>query len=431
MNRNSTPGCLAGYTACAEERSRVRGNGIANHAARGVAIYESRAAPKDDFEPAESPDHLPSSEQLVAAGLPQLDGPRLVLVNGHYCPELSSLNAAVAGVTVESLAEVLRTAPELAELQLGHHADCADHPLVALNTAFIQHGAFVCVKAGTVVEQPIHLLHVWTAAERPFAAHPRHLIVAGPLSQVKIVETYFGLDDNICFTNAVTEIVLDDGAIVDHCKLQRDGPSAFHMSTVQARQHRGSTFHSHLISLGGRLARQETNTRLADEGCHCELDGLYLARGQQHMDSRTRIDHLKPRCTSREWYKGILDDRAHGVFNGQIHVHQDAQKTDAKQTNQTLLLSENATINTKPQLEIYADDVRCTHGATVGQLDDEALFYLRSRGIALEHARNLLIYAFANEVLDRIRVPSVRAVLEKTLLAARSLPGETAWETTA
>ena len=382
------------------------------------------------FEPARPPSELPSPEQLEeAASLPKASR-RIVFVNGHYQRDLSSGRAAAKGVLVGRLAEAIRTRRDLVEPHLGRHAGYQDQPFVALNTAFLDDGALVYLAPGTVVEEPIHVLYVWTATDRASVAHPRNLIVAESHAEAQIVETYLGLGEDVSFTNVVTEIVLAPGAIVDHYKLQREGREAFHMGTVQVQQQRESTFSSHLISLGGSLVRNETNTRLAGEGCRSTLNGLYMAAGRQHMDSRTRIDHEKPHCQSRELYKGILDDRAKGVFNGKIFVHQDAQKTDAKQTNQTLLLSDRAQINTKPQLEIFADDVKCTHGATVGQLDEEALFYLRSRGIAHERARNLLVYAFTNEVVRSIRLEPIRAQLGQILLAARGLPADTPIEET-
>lgn len=383
------------------------------------------------FEPAEPPRDVPTAAHLHAAGLPALFGPRMVFLGGHYSRQLSSAEAAPAGVILRSLADVLRRRPQSAEPHLGRYAGYEDHPFVAINTAFIDDGALVCIPRGTVVEQPIHLVYASSAAERPYVAHPRNLILVGPHAEVKIVETYLGLDGNRYFTNAVTEVVLGEGAVLDHYKLQREGPGAFHLSTVQAHQRRESTWSSHLISFGAALARHETNTRLDAEGCRSTLGGLYMAGGRQHVDSRTRIDHARPHCSSQELYKGILDGRAKGVFNGKIFVHQDAQKTDAKQTNQALLLSDQAVINTKPQLEIFADDVKCTHGATVGQLDREALFYLRSRGMSSGHARNLLIYAFANEVISQMRVERIRAQLEQALLAARGLPGDAGSQETA
>jgi Fe-S cluster assembly protein SufD len=382
------------------------------------------------FEPAPHPSEMPPLLQSAAGLLPQ-DGPRIVLVNGRYCGELSSNGTLPEGVAAGSLAESLRTHPERIEPELGRHADYREHVFTALSTALVEDGTFLSVRPGAVVEPPIYLLHLATGAERPYAVHPRHLILIGERAEVKIVETYLALEENVYFTNAVTELVLGEGAIAEHYKLQREGPGAFHIGLIQARQHRGSAFHSYLVSLGGRLARHETNVRLDAEGCHAELHGLYLAQGNQHTDCRTRIDHARSHCTSREVYKGILDDRAHGVFNGKIYVHPNAQKTDAKQTNKTLLLSDGATINAKPQLEIFADDVKCTHGATVGQLDREALFYLRSRGIELAHARHLLIYAFANEVLGPMQITSVRTGLERVLFADQGLLHETALEKTA
>jgi Fe-S cluster assembly protein SufD len=240
-------------------------------------------------------------------------------------------------------------------------------------------------------------------------------------SQVTVVEKFFGLPAPY-FTNAVTEIVLGENANLDHCKIQQEGDAASHLAATQVRQHRSSRFSSHFVSLGGNLVRNEIGVFLDGEGCETTLNGLYMASETQHVDNRTTIDHAKPHCVSHELYKGILDGKAHGVFNGKIYVHQDAQKTDAKQTNQTLLLSDDAVINTKPQLEIFADDVKCTHGATVGQLDDNAIFYLRSRGIDAEAARSLLTFAFANDIIGRIKVESIRAELEKQLLVAGRLP---------
>src|SRR5262249_49995402 len=232
-----------------------------------------------------------------------------------------------------------------------------------------------------------YLAFMVTASGHPFVWHRRCLIVAEANSQARIVEQYDGMPGSVYFTNGVTELVLGEGAIIDHYKLQEEGKEAFHIHTLQVQQERSSNFSSHAVSLGSSLARNDIAAYLGGEGCECTLNGLYLAGGRQLIDNHTQIEHAKPHCASHELYKGILDGHAHGVFNGKIHVHPDAQKTDAKQTNQTLLLSEDAIINTKPQLEIYADDVKCTHGATVGQLDTEAIFYLRSRGIGNAEAR--------------------------------------------
>src|SRR5439155_1493343 len=275
---------------------------------------------------------------------------------------------------------------------------------------------------GAVVEEPIELLYVATTPGEGTVAHPRNLIVAGVNSQATLVETYLGLEDNVYFTNAVTEIVLGENAVLDHYKVQRESTEAFHVATTQVHHDRRSNFKSLYVALGGGLVRNEVRATLDAEGCECTLNGLYLATGTQHIDNHTVIDHAQPHCASHELYKGILDGNAHGVFNGKIFVREDAQKTDAKQTNQTLLLSEDATINTKPQLEIFADDVKCTHGATVGQLSADALFYLRSRGLGLQEARSLLTFAFANDIIERIQVEPLRARLEELLVQTQRLP---------
>jgi Fe-S cluster assembly protein SufD len=309
-----------------------------------------------------------------------------------------------------------------ASVHLAKFADYEEHAFTALNTAFLSDGAFVNIPRGQIVDKPIHIVFVSVPSEKPTMAHPRTLIVAGVNSQATIVESYVSFGKDVAFTNAVTEIVLEENAGIDHYRIQRENPQTFHVATLQVQQNRSSRFSSHSITTGGNLARNDLNAVLDGEGCECTLNGLYMATGKQLIDNHTRIDHAKPHCTSHELYKGILDDQARGVFNGKIYVHQDAQKTDAKQTNKTLLLSEDAVINTKPQLEIFADDVKCTHGATIGQLAEEAIFYLRSRGIGREDARSLLTFAFANDIIGRIKVEAIRAHLEETLLAGRQAP---------
>ena len=349
-------------------------------------------------------------------------GSRLVFVNGYFVPYLSSLQALPPGAVVASLAEALTRHFDEVEPHLARHADAEDNPFVALNTAFLRDGAFVSLPRGAAVEGPIHLVFVSAGGGAPAVCHPRNLIVAGAHAQATVVESYVGLGGDVAFTNAVTEIVADEAAALDHYKVQRESRAAFHVATQQVRQGRASNFRSHAVTLGGRLARNDVNAYLGGEGCECTLNGLYLADGERLVDNHTRIDHATPRCASHELYKGVLDGKAHGVFNGKIYVHQDAQKTDAKQTNQTLLLSSDAVINTKPQLEIFADDVKCTHGATVGQLDAEALFYLRSRGIPRDEARALLTFAFANDIVSRINVAPLRDALEARLAGRTEAP---------
>ena len=265
-------------------------------------------------------------------------------------------------------------------------------------------------------EQPIHLLFVASSHGEPTVSHPRNLIIVGDNSQVAIVESYVGLDGGVYFTNAVTEIVAGQNAVIDYYKLQQESAEAFHIATLAVHQDRSSNFTSHSISLGGALVRNDVKARLDAEGVECTLNGLYMASGHQLVDNHTSIDHAKPHCSSHELYKGVLDGKSKGVFSGKIIVRPDAQKTDAKQTNKNLLLSADSVIDTKPQLQIYADDVKCTHGATVGQLDKDAIFYLRSRGIGHEDARSLLTYAFANEIISRIKIPSVREQLNAAVL---------------
>jgi Fe-S cluster assembly protein SufD len=342
---------------------------------------------------------------------------RLVFVNGYYAPDLSALPALPAGVVLGCLAAALDAHGEQVEAHLGRHARFDDNAFTALNTAFFRDGAFLVLPRNVVLEQPVYLVFLSTA-EGAQVSHTRNLVVAGSGSQASLVEAYAGLGDGVYLTSAVNEIVAEDGAILDHCKVQQEGPGAFHFANTQVRQGRSSNFTSTFAGFGGQWVRNEVRAVLDAEGCECTLNGLYQATGRQHVDNHTVIDHAKPHCASHELYKGILDGQAHGVFNGKIFVRQDAQKTDAKQTNQTLLLSDDATINTKPQLEIYADDVKCTHGATVGQLDAEALFYLRTRGIGKDEARSLLTFAFANDVLGRIKVEPLRRRLEQALRGA-------------
>jgi Fe-S cluster assembly protein SufD len=328
------------------------------------------------------------------------------------------------GVIVCSLAEALQQYPQLVEPHLARHADFKRNAFAALNTAFLRDGLFVYVPPRCVVEEPIFLESLVAAHDDnvPYAWHRRCLIVLGANAQATIVESFQGLPGVNYLTNAVTEIVVGENASLDHYKTQDEGDAAVHMALTQVQLGRAARFASHAFTLGAAWTRNEINAVFTSEGAECTLNGLYRGDGRRLIDNHTFIDHAVPRCVSHELYKGILDGKARGVFNGKIYVRQDAQKTDAKQTNKTLLLSEEATINTKPQLEIYADDVKCTHGATVGQLDDEALFYLRSRGLGLEEARGLLIYAFANDVVGRVKVESLRRRLEETLLTAPLTP---------
>jgi Fe-S cluster assembly protein SufD len=352
-------------------------------------------------------------EEISFSGL---DGTRLVFVNGHYVEELSNIDELPAGTKVTNLAKAV-TQSEAAAERLGRYANHKDHPFVALNTAFMDDGAFIEVPRGVVVESPIEILYVSTGGEEPWVAHPRNLVIAGQGSQVALVETYVDLGEGVYFNNAVTEIVAEDNAHVDYAKLQSESEAAFHVATVLAYALRNAAVVTNSIQFGARLGREEVTTVLDGEGAEGYLYGLYVTNGQQLIDNHTTIDHAQPHCSSREYYKGILDGKSTGVFNGKILVRKDAQKTDSRQSDQNLLLSETATINTKPQLEIFADDVKCTHGATIGQIDPESIFYLRSRGIGLEEARNLLMVAFAGEIIHHVKVGPFQRQLKAALLA--------------
>ncbi len=350
--------------------------------------------------------------------VPGLDGPVMVFVNGRYAPDLSTLDSAAAGLTLATLADAIRRGDEALTRQLGRYADAGSRAFPALNTALFEDGALIRVADDTILQGAVQVVFLSTAAELPAMSHPRVLVILGRNSQARLVETFGGVGPARGLTNAVTEVFVGDGSVLDHYRLQRESESAFHVGHTQFQLGRSSRSSSHAIAIGGLIARHEAVAVLGDEGADCVLNGLYLADGTRLVDNHTEIDHAMPHGTSHEVYKGILGGRARGVFNGRIRVRPDAQKTDARQTNRTLLLSEDAQVNTKPQLEILANDVKCTHGATVGQLSDDALFYLRARGIGLDDAKSLLVRAFAADVTARMGLEPVRAEIDR-LLAAR------------
>jgi Fe-S cluster assembly protein SufD len=339
----------------------------------------------------------------------------LVFVNGRFTPELSDVGALPSGVTVLDLATAWTKAPALAG-QIGSIASVENSAFTALNTAFMYDGAVVHVAADTEVARPIHLLFVADATAAKGVMHPRNLVVIGRNAKATVVESYTSTSDAMYFCNAVTEVSIRDGATLQHFKMQREGERALHVGTIETKQARDSHYVSFSFATGAALSRTNIYTTLDGAGCGATLNGLYMLDGEQHCDHQTMIVHAQPNCYSREVYKGILDDRSHGVFNGKVYVHPIAQKTDGKQTNNTLLLSDTAQIDAKPQLEIFADDVKCTHGATVGQIDQLALFYLKSRGIDAGLARRVLTYAFAADVLEKIDVAEIRDGLEQMTL---------------
>ncbi len=351
-----------------------------------------------------------------------LGGCRIVLVNGVHVPALS-VGEPPAGVHVSGLRSVLATNPAALEPYLGRFAAPDRQAFIALNTAFLHDGAFVWIPPGTIVEQPISLVLVSSSSAAAGVSHPRVLIVAGDNSQARIVELYVGPAGQQSFTNAVTEVVVGAGAVIDHYKVQRESARALHVGSMHVHCTRDSNFSSHSITFGGALVRNDVVAVLDGEGGECTLNGLYLVDGRRLVDNHTTIDHASPHCASHEMYKGILSAHARAVFNGKIIVRPDAQKTDAKQTNRALLLSDDAQINTKPQLEIFANDVKCTHGAAVGQLDEDAIFYLRARGLDLQQSRDMLIHAFAEDVLNRVRIAPLKRSLEEQLLSELPVAG--------
>lgn len=362
------------------------------------------------------PDHGPSEADLAPYLIEGIDGPRLVFVNGYYQESLSSIAGLPSGATVCTLAEATSERPGFLNDHLAQAATIDGNSFTALNTAFMADGVVVHLEPNTVVDVPIQVLYLTDAGSAQGASYPRTLVVLEHHAQAALVESYLALGDGAYFTNAVTEVSLAEGSRLDHYKVQRENEQAYHVGTFEARQQRDSHLESLSFAIGGAVSRSNVYTVLGGEGCHATLNGLYVVHGEQHVDHQTRIEHAEPNCTSHEVYKGILDDRSHGVFNGKVYVHPIAQKTDGKQTNQNLLLSPEAKVDTKPQLEIFADDVRCTHGATVGQLDDQAVFYCRSRGLDVAQSKTLLTYAFAADVLEQIPSHPVAHYLERLVM---------------
>lgn len=377
---------------------------------------------KARFEPAsEGLDARPTIDaaRLREFSYEESERSQLVFVNGFYRPELSSVEALPEGVVATDIALALKEEKHVDILreQLARSADYTENAFTALNTALLSGGAFLLIPKGVEAQPPIHLLFISDTSEGQSLSSPRLLVVGERGSSATIIESYVSASETEgYFTNAVVEIVLADGARLNHYKVQRESVEAFHVATTRASLARNSSFNSTAITLGARLSRHNINVSLDEEGAECWVDGLYLVTTGQHTDTHSLIDHRQPHCTSHQLYKGILDGKSRAVFNGKVFVRQGAQQTDAMQTNKNLLLSDEARVDTKPQLEIFADDVKCAHGATVGQLEEEELFYLASRGMHKDLARNLLTYGFAEEVIDKIKIESIKAQLDKAVL---------------
>lgn len=373
---------------------------------------------KVPFRPASAQDRQSvTAESIAPFAFHESRQSQLVFVNGFYSRELSDLSAIPNGIIACNFADVPEAHANVIREHLAAHADYRSEVFTALNTASIGDGVFVYVPQGKIAETPIHLLFISTAPETSIISHPRTLVVAGQDAVVMVIESYVSLANDRCFTNAVTEVVAGAGAVIDHYRLQEESERGFHIGTTEVHQERGSNYSSCAISLGGEIARHNLNVALNGENIVSTINGLYVVTDRQHVDNHTTIDHQQPHCTSHQLYKGILDGKSRAVFSGKIFVRAGALLTDARQLNKNLLLSHEATVDTKPQLEIFADDVKCAHGATVGQLEDDELFYLASRGLTPERARALLTYGFAEDVISKIRLASARKQLDEIVLA--------------
>lgn len=343
---------------------------------------------------------------------------RLAIVNGQFAAGLSDLSAMPKGIRIAGLRDGARDGTDGLEEHLARVFNVDTHPFAALNTSKLDDGVAIFITKGAVVETPIHIVTVTGGDGKSVAAHPRVLVVAGENSQVRVAQTFIGAAGDVYFNNAVAEVVVGEGAIVEYYTDQRESEQAYHIANIQAQVAARGVFASHAFSIGARIQRHDIGIALKGEGADCTMNGVYLADGERLMDTHTSLDHAMPHCTSHELYKGILAGKARAVFNGRIIVRIDAQKTDAKQTNRALLLSDEATINSNPQLEIFADDVKCTHGAAVGQLDEEAMFYLQARGLTRNEARDIMLHAFAGEVLEGLKIPALREQIETAFFTA-------------
>ena len=384
-----------------------------------IARTEFELAKKSEIQLSKSDLHGWSIEPVSA---------QLVFIDGHFSPALSALNHLPNGVSAGSLGEEIYHEAATVEAHLGRYLDTHRDAFSALNTAFVEEGGYVRVRRGTVVDEPIRMLFISSASDKPTMMHPRNLLVFEDETQATVIEEYVSLGAGIVFCNSATELVAGENANVSHYMIEREDHQAFNVSTLRIQQGRNANVASHSLLLGGGLVRNNVHPVLAGEGGECLINGLFVGNGRQHLDNYMHVEHASPHCSSRQFYNGILDDHAHGVFHGRIVVHKDAQKTDAKQTNRNLLLSDDAQIDTKPQLEIYADDVKCTHGATIGQIEENALFYLRSRGIDEVSARRLLLLAFAGQCVDRMKPGVARdyadvLIREHLLAVADHVPG--------
>ena len=416
LQRTRAPDWLAALRRSAFARFAERG--FPPERAEDWKYSNTRALQKLQFSPAATPPTGIGTEAIAAALLQHPQTQRLVFVDGVHLPALDSPHAAAPGLRITPLDTALREHnANLPELLLPE-ARWNNDPFTALNTAFLAHGALIEVAGNAHVTAPVQLVFVSTPHAEACASHPRVVVTLGTNAGLTLVESYFGLDGAANFTNSCTQIALAANAQLDYLGMQREAPGDFHVSRVYVSQRERSRYASHIYNLGGEWVRNDLRVRLEAAGASVRMDGVYLADGHRHVDNHTRIDHLVAHTASNELYRGIIRDRGHAVFNGKVVVAEAAIKTDATQTNNNLLLTRDGEIDTKPELEIYADDVKCSHGATIGQLDDQALFYLRSRGLDLETAREMLTGAFARVVTDRIAAEPLRRFALEQLASA-------------
>jgi Fe-S cluster assembly protein SufD len=369
--------------------------------------------------PVDAPEAAALEVRRLLAGSGQ--GPCMVLVNGRPAPELSTVDGLPDGVIFTSLSSALENCPDLVRQAIEKATAAGGHVLADLNTAFFEDGIFLSVPAGKLMEAPLRIISVQASTDEPAAIHPRLVLAAGEGSQATVVEMHAGAGEGPRLSNGVTDVAVAQGAVLTHIKVEQDGPGGTHVGMTRVHQDRDSRYVSLSLSLGSDLARNDLLVCLDGEGAECQLDGLYPLAGSSHVDHHTVIEHARPHTASSQLYKGVLDEQARGVFAGRVVVRPDAQKVQARQTNNNLLLSDTALAHSTPQLEIHADDVQCFHGSTMGQLDDDMLFYLRSRGIAGDRAREVLTMAFANAILERVPVPALRRSLEQQLFPEAQL----------
>ena len=371
---------------------------------------------KESFQPAVAPVEFTDSN-IARFAYPETQNAHLVVVNRFLREDLSKTTGLDEIVAIDLFSAVADARyNKIARKYLARNANYHDNGVKALNTAFLQSGVFLWIPKNVKLETPLQITFLSDTKSATSVSFPRLLVVAEENSSATLVESFVSNGDQGHFTNAIAEIVLKDGARLEHYRLQNENHNVFHIATTAAELGRASSYDVTSVNFGGRLARHDVSVVMDHEGAECWVDGLYVAGANQHTDTHSVIDHKQPHCTSHQLYKGILDDNARAVFNGKIFVREGAQKTDAMQTNKNLLLSSQARVDTKPQLEIYADDVKCAHGAAVGQLDEEELFYLQARGLNPELGRSLLTYGFAEEVIGKIKIESIRSQLDEAVL---------------